>query len=96
MWVRQCKLDAGAVTPPIPARIASNEEFIPPPQSPQQREYEARLAQIAERAERRQAIRADKLSQLREQYRHQPAPSNTQYGWLWVEDGTDPTTPVGG
>ena len=27
---------------PIPARIASNEEFIPPPQSPQQKEYEAR------------------------------------------------------
>ncbi|MEX2121883.1 MAG: amidohydrolase family protein [Pirellulales bacterium] len=56
MWVRQCKLDAGAVTPPIPARIASNEEFIPPPQSRQQREYEARLAHIAERAARRQGL----------------------------------------
>ena len=35
MWVRQCDLDAGDEgRPPIPARIASNEEFIPPPQSP--------------------------------------------------------------
>ena len=34
--------------PPIPSRIASNEEFIPPPQSPEQKEYEARLAQISE------------------------------------------------
>ena len=46
MWVRQCDLDARAEAPqPIPARIASNEEFIPPPQSPQQIEYEARLDQ---------------------------------------------------
>ncbi len=21
--------------------------------------------------------------------------SNTQYGWIWVDDGGDPTTPVG-
>ena len=45
MWVRQCELDAGDEgRPPIPARIASNEEFVPPPQSPQQKEYEARVA----------------------------------------------------
>jgi uncharacterized protein len=55
MWVRQCDLDAGSeALPPIPARIASNEEFVPPPQSPQQREYEARLTEISERAARRQ------------------------------------------
>ena len=37
MWVRQCDLDAQAEAPsPIPTRIASNEEFIPPPQTPQQ------------------------------------------------------------
>ena len=35
MWVRQCDLDARQDAPlPIPSRIASNEEFIPPPQSP--------------------------------------------------------------
>src|SRR5438132_4284260 len=57
MWVRQCDLDAQRETPlPIPSRIASNEEFIPPPQSPQQKEYEARLAEISERAARRQGM----------------------------------------
>src|SRR5690242_1593853 len=57
MWVRQCDLDAdNEAPPPIPARIASNEEFIPPPQSPQQKEYEARLAAISERAARRQGL----------------------------------------
>ena len=51
MWVRQCELDAGDEgRPPIPARIASNEEFVPPPQSPEQKEYEARLADLTERA----------------------------------------------
>jgi predicted TIM-barrel fold metal-dependent hydrolase len=43
----------------------------------------------------RQAIRADKLTQIRDEYRRNPAPSNTQYGWVWVEDGTEPTVPVG-
>src|SRR5260370_31329848 len=57
MWVRQCELDAQSeCPPPIPSRIASNEEFIPPPQSPQQREYEARLADISERAAQRQGM----------------------------------------
>src|ERR1700756_3995918 len=57
MWVRQCDLDASAeAPPPIPSRIASNEEFIPPPQSPQQKEYEARLAAISERAARKQGV----------------------------------------
>src|SRR4051812_47951765 len=55
MWVRQCELDAAAEElPPIPSRIVSNEEFVPPPQSPQQKEYEARVAAISERAARRQ------------------------------------------
>jgi hypothetical protein len=42
----------------------------------------------------RQAIKADKLTRLREEYQHDPWPTNTQYGWVWVGDGT-PTTPVG-
>ena len=41
MWVRQCDLDAETdFLPPIPSRIASNEEFVPPPQSAEQNEYE--------------------------------------------------------
>jgi predicted TIM-barrel fold metal-dependent hydrolase len=45
---------------------------------------------------KRQAIKADKLTRLKEEYRKNPAPSNTQYGWVWVEDGGEPTVPVGG
>jgi uncharacterized protein len=57
MWVRQCELDVGEEDlPPIPARIASNEEFVPPPQSPRQREYLARLVAIGERAAQRRGI----------------------------------------
>jgi predicted TIM-barrel fold metal-dependent hydrolase len=44
----------------------------------------------------RKAIKTDKLTQLREEYRRDPAPSNTQYGWVWVDDGREPTVPVGG
>jgi hypothetical protein len=45
---------------------------------------------------KRQAIKADKLTQLREEYRQHSCPSNTQYGWVWVdEEGTEPTIPVG-
>jgi predicted TIM-barrel fold metal-dependent hydrolase len=57
MWVRQCDLDASNDAPlPIPARIASNEEFIPPPPSPQQREYEARLAALSDEQAKRHGV----------------------------------------
>jgi hypothetical protein len=45
MWKRDCELDTEAL--PIPSRIASNEEFIPPQQTPQQKEYQARLHVLA-------------------------------------------------
>src|SRR5262245_60861913 len=46
-------------------------------------------------AAKRQAIKADKLTLLREEYRRNPSPSNTQFGWVWLEDGREPTVPVG-
>ena len=57
MWIRQCELDAQNPAPaPIPTRIASNEEFVPPPQSRRQKAFEERLAEISERAARRRGI----------------------------------------
>jgi predicted TIM-barrel fold metal-dependent hydrolase len=57
MWIRQCELDAGNdFRPPIPTRIVSNEEFVPPPQSPQQQAVEARLREIADRNSRRLGV----------------------------------------
>src|SRR5262245_28496708 len=57
MWVRQCDLDAQDEAPaPIPYRIASNEEFIPPPPTPEQLEYAARLKTISEEGARRQGL----------------------------------------
>src|SRR5207245_2149962 len=38
MWIRKCDLDAQAEAPsPIPTQLVSNEEFIPVPQTPQQK-----------------------------------------------------------
>jgi predicted TIM-barrel fold metal-dependent hydrolase len=55
MWIRQCELDAASSDClPIPGRIASNEEFVPPPQSAEQRAYVEKALQIAERAARKQ------------------------------------------
>src|SRR5262245_28737388 len=57
MWVRKCDLDARAEAPaPISAMYSSNEEFVPPPQTPQQKEYEARLADLGERGARHQGL----------------------------------------
>lgn len=56
MWVRQADLDVGGEALPIPSRIASNEEFIPPPQSPQQKEYEARLLALSDEAAQKQGV----------------------------------------
>jgi predicted TIM-barrel fold metal-dependent hydrolase len=57
MWIRQCDLDAQAeATPPIASRIASNEEFVPPAPTPQQRAYEACVQEISARAAKRQGL----------------------------------------
>ena len=57
MWVRQCELDAEQEAPlPIPARIASNEEFIPPPPTSKQEEYAARAYYLSDEAATRLGI----------------------------------------
>jgi len=56
MWVRQADLDVGAETLPIPSRIVSNEEFIPPPQTPEQKEYESRLLALSDQAAKQQGL----------------------------------------
>jgi uncharacterized protein len=45
-------------------------------------------------AERRRAIETDRLTGIRDEYRDELKPSNTQYGWVWEGDGS-PTVPVG-
>ncbi|HLG17108.1 MAG TPA: amidohydrolase family protein [Blastocatellia bacterium] len=48
MWIRKCYLDDQSdIQSPIPNRISSNEEFIPPPQSAKEREVENRLRELA-------------------------------------------------
>src|SRR5262245_15678831 len=57
MWIRRCLIDAEQEAPlPIPTQIASNEEFIPPPQSPEQQEVEARALEIGEREAQRHGL----------------------------------------
>src|SRR3989442_5770924 len=57
MWIRKCEIDAKIEAPlPVPTQIASNEEFIPPPKSPQQQEVEYRALEIAERQARRRGL----------------------------------------
>jgi predicted TIM-barrel fold metal-dependent hydrolase len=57
MWIRRCEIDARLEAPlPIPTQIASNEEFIPPPQSPEQLEVEARVLEIAAHEAKRQGL----------------------------------------
>src|SRR5947209_1011023 len=57
MWVRKCDLDAQAEAPsPIPTQIVSNEEFVPLPQTPEQKEFEARLTELSEQHARAQGV----------------------------------------
>ena len=54
----------------------------------------ARLFNVNVKANRN-AIKADKLTQLRAEYRQNPMPVNTQYGWLWTDAVHEPTIPIG-
>jgi uncharacterized protein len=54
MWRRKCYVDAESdIQSPIPNRIVSNEEFIPPAQSAQEVEVENRLREMADRNSKR-------------------------------------------
>src|SRR5206468_1213044 len=57
MWIRRCVIDARLEAPlPIPTQIASNEEFIPPPQSLEQRKVEALTLDLAEKPAKAQGL----------------------------------------
>src|SRR5687767_8480456 len=57
MWVRRCVIDAKMEAPlPIPAVIASNEEFIPPPQSVDQKKYEFETLELASKLAKKQGL----------------------------------------
>src|SRR5262249_46725749 len=57
MWIRRCEIDAQLEAPlPVPTQIASNEEFIPPPQSAEQKEVEVRTLEMAAREARREGV----------------------------------------
>ncbi|MCI0665358.1 MAG: amidohydrolase family protein [Acidobacteria bacterium] len=48
MWIRKCFADEdNVIQSPVPTEICSNEEFIPPPQTPAHRQWEVRIAEIA-------------------------------------------------
>lgn len=49
MWIRQCFTDEEKpIQSPIPTEICSNEEFIPPAQTPDQQRWEARIQEMAD------------------------------------------------
>jgi hypothetical protein len=57
MWIRRCHVDAQLEAPlPLPTQIASNEEFVPPPQSPQQKQVEDITLEIAEKEANRHGM----------------------------------------
>jgi hypothetical protein len=57
MWVRKCELDAREeLQLPIAARVVSNEEFVPPPQTQQQKQYEERVLEISATAAQKQGL----------------------------------------
>jgi uncharacterized protein len=54
MWIRKCFLDeARSIQSPIPTEISSNEEFVPPEQTPEQARWEALIAEMADECSKR-------------------------------------------
>lgn len=45
--------------------------------------------------EKRKALKIDKMTSIRENYRQGGSPSNTQYGWVWTDGAKSPTLPIG-
>jgi hypothetical protein len=57
MWTRKCFADEDKpIQSPIATEIISNEEFIPPPQSPQQQRWEVRIGEMADQCAKKLGI----------------------------------------
>jgi hypothetical protein len=57
MWKRSCELDISLEDQlPIPAKIISNEEFIPPPPTSEQQHYARRALELSETNAKKQNV----------------------------------------
>ena len=48
--------EEAALATPVPTQVVSSEEYLPPPQTPEQKEFEVRLLGMAVRLARKQSL----------------------------------------
>jgi len=94
MWIQKCERDQRqGVDSPIPTQVVSNEEFIPRPQSRQQRQWEVLIGELADQ-------NSKKLGMTRRDYLRTSMgmataflASNMVYGPHWEVDAAETTEP---
>jgi uncharacterized protein len=95
MWVRKWERDRQlGVESPIPTQVVSNEEFVPRPQTAQQRQWERLIGELA--AEKAKRLGMDRRSFLRSSMGMATAflASNMVYGAHWDVDAAETMEPT--
>ena len=95
MWIQKCERDQRqGVDSPIPTQVVSNEEFIPRPQSRQQRQWEVLIGELADQNSKKLGL--TRRDYLRTSMGMATAflASNMVYGPHWEVDAAETTEPA--
>jgi predicted TIM-barrel fold metal-dependent hydrolase len=95
MWIRKCDRDAKkGVDSPIPTQVLSNEEFIPRPQTKQQRQWEALIGEMAEEKSRKLGMPRRDFMRTSMGMATAFLAANTVYGPYWEVDAAETLEPA--
>src|SRR6202451_3423209 len=95
MWVRKWERDQKkGVDSPIPTQVLSNEEFIPRPQTKQQRQWEALIAELADEKSRKLGMARRDFMRTSMGMATAFLASNMVYGPNWDVDAAETLEPA--
>ncbi|HUE14405.1 MAG TPA: hypothetical protein VMR25_09600, partial [Planctomycetaceae bacterium] len=95
MWIRKWERDQQkGVDSPIPTQVVSNEEFIPRPQTKEQRQWEALIGELAEEKARKLGMQRRDFMRTSMGMATAFLASNMVYGPNWEVDAAETLEPA--
>jgi predicted TIM-barrel fold metal-dependent hydrolase len=85
--------EAAAFPSPVPTQIVSSDEYLPSPQTPQQKEVEARLTEMADRLAKKQGLSRRRFFQTAAGMAASFVAMNEVYGLLFDATPAEAATP---
>ena len=85
--------EEAALATPVPTQVVSSEEYLPPPQTPEQKEFEARLIDMADHLARKQGLSRRRFFQTSSGMAASFVAMNQVFGMLFDASPAEAQTP---